>query len=201
MRHINIFDLDGTVIDSSKRVVPCLKANGDLDLQMYIDTACSPEKVSLDTLLPLADYMKQLINRGETVCVVTARYMNACDYVYLRKHGLQKSNVIICSRDRLAGVFGKQEGKRISALSDGEYKRSWFNHLWHSLPNNRFTMYDDHQGVLAVCQEMAGFTGIDAVAINSMINDAFVAGIAEGEDYSDFVFNSVLDDLGIGINI
>lgn len=201
MRNINIFDLDGTVIDSSKRVIPCLKENGDLDLQKYIDTACSPEKVATDTLLPLAQYMQQLINKGETVCIVTARYMNPCDYVFLRKHGLQKANVIVCSRDRLAGVFGKDEGKRISKLSDGEYKRYWFNHLWHSLPNSRFTMYDDHKGVLAVCEEMAGFTGIDATEINKLINQAYCAGVAEGEEYSELMFNSILDDLGIGLNI
>lgn len=196
-----MFDLDNTTVNSDHRVNPCTKPNGDLDLQMYIDTACTHELIMQDTLLPLADYMKRCINKGDTVVIVTARYMNKSDYYFLRKEGLNKGNVIVCSRDRLASVFGKEEGARICKLGDAEYKRAWFTHLWHSLPNSSFTMYDDHQGVLAVAQEMAGFTAVDAVAINKILEQGFADAFNQGEDYSDTMFNSYLQDLNIELEL
>lgn len=194
MRNIELFDLDGTVIDSSIRVVPCLRPNGDLDLDKYIAEACTEAAVNTDTLLPLASYMKAQINSGKTLAIVTARFMQAHDYVYLRKEGLQKSNVIICSRDRLRGVFGKEEGDRIHKLGDAEYKRAWFNHLWHTMPQSTFTIYDDHQGVLEVAQSM-GITAIDATKLNKMLDQQFATGYEQGEEDSETMINSYMEEL------
>lgn len=178
MRNVYLFDLDGTVIDSFHRVKPCLRPNGDLDLEMYINEACTHDKIMNDTLLPLADYMKQLIKAGETVCIVTARYMGNSDYYFLRKNGLSKG-VTICSRDRLAATFGKEDGKRISALSDGEYKRHWFNHLWHKFGMGIYTMYDDHNGVLEVAAEI-GFRAVNAIMLNEIAASNYRAGYDQG---------------------
>lgn len=201
LRNIEMFDLDNSTINSDHRVQPCMLPNGDLDLQMYIDTACTHELIMQDTLLPLAAYMQSQISKGNTVVIVTARFMNDSDYYFLRTNKLNKGNVIVCSRDRLASVFGKKEGKRISSLPDAEYKRAWFTHLWHSLPNSTFTMYDDHQGVLAVAQEMAGFTAVDAVAINKILEQGFADAFSQGEDYSDAMINSYLQDLNIELEL
>lgn len=191
MRNIYLFDLDGTVIDSFHRVKPCLRPNGDLDLQMYINEACTHEKIMNDTLLPLADYMKALIAAGETVCIVTARFMGNSDYYYLRKQGLSKG-VTICSRDRLARTFGKEEGKRISALSDGEYKRHWFNHLWHKFGMATYTMYDDHNGVLEVAAEM-GFRAVNATMLNEIAAQNYRAGFEQGEQETAENIADILD--------
>lgn len=195
-RRVNVYDLDGTVIDSFHRVAPCLKDNGDLDLQKYIEEACTHEKVMGDTLLPLASHMKRDIEAGNTVVIMTARFCNKSDYYYLRKHNLTGKNVIMLSRDRLQGVFGKEEGKRINALSDAEYKRAWFNHLWHTLPNTLFTLFDDHQGVLAMAQEL-GVTTIDATVINKVLAESYVDMFEQGYEDADTVAESILQDFGL----
>lgn len=168
MQKAYVFDLDGTTINSDKRVKPCLLPNGDLDLQKYIAEACTPEAVNTDTLLPLAGYMQQLIKAGEIVVICTARFMQAHDYVYLRKNQLRAP--IICSRDQLPRVFGEGNAARISAMSDASYKREWFSHLFDSLPNvTEWVFFDDHKGVLEMANELAGVTATDAVLMNELL--------------------------------
>jgi hypothetical protein len=65
-----IFDLDGTVIDTSHRYrnKPC----GDIDLDFWFENSI-PEKIAQDSLLPLADSWKRFYNEGHTIIVCTAR--------------------------------------------------------------------------------------------------------------------------------
>ena len=65
-----IFDLDGTVIDSDHR--KATKSDGSLDLDHWFENNV-PEKVLADSLLPLADSMRQIYAAGHTVIVCTAR--------------------------------------------------------------------------------------------------------------------------------
>ena len=199
-RKVNIYDLDGTVIDSFHRVAPCLDTNGNLDVAMYIETACTPELVEQDTLLPLAEYMQKDIASGNTVVILTARWCDKPDYYFLRKNGLTGKNVIHCSRDRLAGIFGKQEGKRIKELGDAEYKRAWFNHLWHSMPNASFTIFDDHQGVLQAARD-CGITAVDATELNKVLASQYVDMFEQGYECAETVHASELLELGFAENI
>jgi hypothetical protein len=58
MKKIAIFDLDGTVIDSEHRTPN--KADGTLDLERYFELK-TRENIFRDTVLPLADRMKEMI--------------------------------------------------------------------------------------------------------------------------------------------
>ena len=67
---IFIFDLDGTVIDTSHRYrdLPC----GKIDLEYWFANS-TPELIAMDALLPLADVMRTRYAEGHTVVICTAR--------------------------------------------------------------------------------------------------------------------------------
>lgn len=179
---VHIFDLDRTVIDSDHRT-PYFP-DGDLDLAKYRELQ-THENIMQDTLLPLANTMKILINRGDIVAVVTARRMTKSDYVMLRKHGLRVP--LICSRDKVHKVE-HISGCASSHMnsSDSEYKRIWFKALKQRFNPAQydFVMYDDHAGVLKVALE-EGFSALDAIQLNKMLDNCyelgFTDGFAEGE--------------------
>lgn len=75
-----IFDLDGTVIDSTHR--QATKADGSLDLDHWFENNTS-EKIMADSLLPLADSMRALAAAGHTIVVCTARAVQDADKIFL----------------------------------------------------------------------------------------------------------------------
>lgn len=178
-KQVTIFDLDRTVIDSDQRT----PYNGqDLDLAGY-RALQTHENIMQDTLLPLAKYMQALIQRGETVVIVTARRMIKSDYIYLRKNGCKAA--YICSRDQLFKRFDNATATMIYNHGDANYKWHWFNHLQGRFPLAQFTVYDDHKGVLEVAKSF-GFQTYDAVAVNEMLtmflDMGFEEGLAQGFD-------------------
>jgi len=56
IKNITIFDLDGTVLDSSHR--QATKPDGTLDLAKWFENA-TPEKIFQDKVLPLAQQMRK----------------------------------------------------------------------------------------------------------------------------------------------
>ena len=90
---IYIFDLDGTVIDSSHRFSGT--AEGKLDLAKWIENS-TRKNIFKDSLLPLADFMKALIKADKNVWICTARNMKKADFDFLAFHGLNAK--IILSR-------------------------------------------------------------------------------------------------------
>lgn len=178
---LHVFDLDGTTIDSFHRVQPCIKPDGDLDLQAYRETACTHDKVKADTLLPLAKYMQDLIQKGEKVAICTARKMSKTDYVYLRKAGMRVST--ICSRDQLFKHFDPVLAKSIYHMKDTEYKRFWLQRLQILFPLHSLVIYDDHDGVLAMAKEI-GVIAYDAREVNQIIEASYKIGYSDAiEDY------------------
>ena len=91
---IFIFDLDGTVIDSSHRVP--LTQSGNLHLSRYKRESMSKEKIFADTLYPLARFMRLLIEKNCNVWICTAREMTDSDYDFLAIHSIKPK--IILSR-------------------------------------------------------------------------------------------------------
>ena len=93
-----IFDLDGTVIDSSHRL-------GDtLDDWRRMNT---PANVAKDQPLPLLDQMRDAIDDGLDVIVCTSRVMAGRDFRWLDDHGI-RGVTILCrdvNDDRLCGFF------------------------------------------------------------------------------------------------
>ncbi|MEK9918734.1 MAG: hypothetical protein VW496_05000 [Pelagibacteraceae bacterium] len=86
-----IFDLDGTVIDSSHRQLT--QPDGTLNLQAWRDR-CTPAMIAQDGELPLIHWARECIARGYEVIACTAREMSAADYDWLREHGLEFSAIL-----------------------------------------------------------------------------------------------------------
>lgn len=194
IKFLNIFDLDGTVINSFHRVRPYLdEETGNLDLTGYIQNACTHELVQADTLLPLAAVMKENINKGDTHnVIVTARTMYKSDYYYLRKQGLTTNKpqaASVMSRTTLARYFALEDIKDVYYSRDAEYKRKYFEILQAMYPNAVITVYDDHQGVLSVAREM-GFQVVDATLVNDVLNVGYRMA---GEQFIDQVMEELHD--------
>lgn len=75
-----IFDLDGTVIDSTHR--QATKTDGSLDLDHWFENNTA-EKIMADSLLPLADTMRALAATGHTIVICTARAIQDADKIFL----------------------------------------------------------------------------------------------------------------------
>ena len=78
MQH-SIFDLDGTVIDSSHRYTAL--PNGDIDLAAWIRNS-NPENTAKDSLLPSIRTMRADYRAGCTVIVCTSRVLSDHDYEF-----------------------------------------------------------------------------------------------------------------------
>ena len=114
-KKLYIFDLDGTVIDSSHRCT--LDVNGEFDLKQWIKDS-TRENIFNDTLLPLANFMKKVTREGHYVWVCTARYMTKSDYDYLTENGIFPS--VILSRslkdDRADHILKRRMVKKLISL-------------------------------------------------------------------------------------
>ena len=150
-----IWDLDGTVIDSSHRYSTL--ANGDIDLPKWIadNTRANIER---DTLLPLARLMQSNYANGDVVIICTARVLGVWDHVFLADHGIKAHFV-------LSRALGDNRG-------DADMKRSKLLALFADLkiPFARWTrnatFYDDNQGVLNMADKF-GIRTRNAVQLNS----------------------------------
>ena len=149
-----IWDLDGTVIDSSHRYSTL--PNGDIDLPRWIadNTKANIER---DSLLPLARLMRSNWRQGDTVIICTARVLGIHDHCFLADHGI-KANFI------LSRALGDNRG-------DAEMKRAKLIALFADLkiPFARWTrnatFYDDNQGVLDMAEKI-GIRAKNAVQLN-----------------------------------
>jgi phosphoglycolate phosphatase-like HAD superfamily hydrolase len=90
-KKLYIFDLDGTVVDSSHRCT--LDINGEFNLDQWIKDS-TRENIFKDTLLPLANFMKKVSSEGHYVWVCTARFMTRADYDYLTENGIFPSVIL-----------------------------------------------------------------------------------------------------------
>ena len=149
-----IWDLDGTVIDSSHRYSTL--ENGDIDLPKWIADN-TRENIEQDTLLPLARLMRSNYRQGDIVIICTARVLGVWDHVFLADHGI-KAHFI------LSRAIGDNRG-------DAEMKRQKLLALFADLkvPLARWTrnatFYDDNQGVLNMAEKF-GIRTKNAVQLN-----------------------------------
>ena len=81
-----IFDLDGTVIDSSHR--QNTRPDGSLDLAHWVENN-TVEKILADSLLPLADKMRSVRSVKDTVAVITARVIGDADLAFMKRNDLK----------------------------------------------------------------------------------------------------------------
>ena len=148
-----IFDLDGTVIDSSQR-------QGDtLDDWRRMNT---PANIAKDSRLPLFDQMRDAINDGQDVIICTSRVMGADDFQWLADNGID--NVTILCRDsndnRNCGFF------KLSLLND--YAKS-LGLAWGRFTRNCL-MFDDSPDVQNTLRSV-GLRVIDPVNYNQNLGN------------------------------
>lgn len=154
-----IWDLDGTVIDSSHRYSTL--ANGDIDLPRWIADN-TRENIERDSLLPLAELMKSNHRLGDVVIICTARVLGVWDRVFLAEHGIKAHFV-------LSRALGDNRG-------DADMKRQKLLALFADLqiPFARWTrnatFYDDNQGVLDMAERL-GIRTKNAVQLNLQLTN------------------------------
>jgi len=158
MNNYKIWDLDGTVIDSSHRY-HTLPNSQDLDLPRWIinNTRANIEQ---DKLLPLARLMRSNYRMGDIVIICTARVLGVWDKVFLADNGIKAQ--FILSRE-----IGDSRG-------DAEMKRAKLLALFSDLkiPFARWTrnatFYDDNLGVLKMAKTL-GIRTRNATTLNQEI--------------------------------
>jgi len=91
VKNISIFDMDGTIIDSSHR--QATKPDGTLNLAAWIENA-TPEKISKDIVLPLAQQIRKRQKAGDYVLICTARQMSFADFEFLQDNGICPDKII-----------------------------------------------------------------------------------------------------------
>ena len=149
-----IFDLDGTVIDSTHR-------QGDtLDDWRRMNTA---RNVALDSPLPLLDQMRDAIADNLDVIVCTSRVMNGRDFRWLDDHGIRGIDVLCRapSDNRTCGFF------KLQLLHN--YARS-IGYTWARFAQTSI-MFDDDNGVQNTLRSV-GLRVIDPVNYNFNIRTA-----------------------------
>ena len=194
IKTVNIWDLDGTVINSFHRVKPCLSESGDLDLDKYRREACKHELIVQDSLLPLVELMRSKMNQPDTInYIVTARLMSKSDYYFLRRQGLRgrgNDNIQVFSRDTIHKFT--DDVREVYGRKDADYKAFYFDLITakHGREGVSYTMYDDHLGVLDKAKEY-GFNAVNATLLNDMLS----AGITLASE--SFLDETIADDLDI----
>jgi len=145
-----IFDLDGTVIDSSHRanILP----DGSLDLADWIENN-RPEKILRDSLLPMAKLWRGFIAGGATIAICTARYMQDADFQFLRVNGLFSHFTF----SRPLGCLDADAGLKVQQLGDW-MKREQIESA---------VMYDDNASVREAVSSSLPIVCIDPIGYNS----------------------------------
>jgi hypothetical protein len=140
-----IFDLDGTVIDSSARRVT--REDGSLDLDAWRKS--TPEN---DKLLPLARTMRRLIVMGERVAICTSRVLSAADWDFLTRHKMVPE--IVISRD--------PQDER----DDISYKVARLGETFTRAELADAVFYEDHYGIRLAVEKAYRTLTLDPVRIN-----------------------------------
>lgn len=150
-----IFDLDGTVIDSAHRKATL--PDGSLDLAHWLENN-RPEKIALDSLLPLARVMKILAESCHVI-VCTARQVQQADFDFMAANGL-KYNAFL---HREQGNNESDETLKVRLLTN------YFNGLgFASVADAKAMFFDDNLHVLDAVSKL-GVTCYDATVANKRL--------------------------------
>ena len=153
-----IFDLDGTVIDSSHRqnTLP----DGSLDLAHWVENN-TPENILADSLLPLAEKMRSVRSVKDTVAVITARVIQDADLAFMKRNDL-----------KFDFLFSRAQGNR---TPDDLLKRRAILKLARKLQRSMAWMrknavfFDDNLAVLDIMTAM-GIKTVNATTANERLS-------------------------------
>ena len=154
-KKIVVFDLDGTVIDSSHRTPS--NPDGTLDLQGYYKNR-TRANIFKDTLLPLAEVMKERYRDGDYVVICTAREIDEDDLEFLEYHGLKYDEILDRTNCRKKYHWG---------LPDPEYKTKQLKEFKYT----EYTFYDDAKPTIELFSGYSNVNMIDANKANTEIQN------------------------------
>jgi hypothetical protein len=149
-----IWDLDGTVIDSSHRYSTL--PNGDIDLPRW-RADNTKENIELDSLLPLAKLMRSNYRMGDTVIICTARVLSTWDHIFLARHQLNANFILSRALDDNRGDAEMKRAKLFALFADLKVPFA----RW----TRNATFYDDNAGVLSMA-ERYGIRAKNATKLN-----------------------------------
>jgi hypothetical protein len=147
-----IFDLDGTAIDSTHRQNTL--ADGSLNLAKWKENN-TPEKIALDTLLPLGEQWAGGLNKK--IAIITARVLGDADYKFLKDNNLRYD--YIYSR-KVSDIMPDAALKRLALYKlakDMGKSLQWLR--------NFAVMYDDNLSVLRMASKLK-LLNVDATLYN-----------------------------------
>ena len=154
IKKIVVFDLDGTLVDSSHRTPN--NSDGTLDLQGYYKDR-TRANIFKDTLLPLAEVMRERYRSGNYhVVVCTAREIDQDDLEFLEYHGLKYHEILERNNCRKKYHWG---------LPDPQYKTKQLKEYKHT----EYTFYDDAKPTIELFNSYPNVTMVDAAQANGVI--------------------------------
>ena len=148
---ICIYDLDGTVIDSSHRATH--DEHGNIDLANW-KAKSTKDFIFQDSLMPLYSQLVKDYKNGDMVILCTARELGKWDWEYLYFHNIYFDRVISRPKGNMS--------------NDGELKKNQLRYLFN-LPCYRDRIkifYDDNKNNLKSVAELG-----DVVLMNPKLMD------------------------------
>jgi len=148
--NICIYDLDGTIIDSSHRATH--DEQGNIDLANW-KAKSTKDFIFQDSLLPLYSQLIEDYKFGDMVILCTARNLGVWDWEYIYSHNIYFDRVISRPNENM--------------MKDAELKQNQLRYLF-SLPcykDKRKIFYDDNENNLKAIAEL-GATVVDAKKYN-----------------------------------
>ena len=144
---ICIYDLDGTIIDSSHRIR--LRENGSLDLEHWKNNS-TKEMIFQDDLLPMYWQLIADYKEGNIIVICTAREFGKYDWEYLHSMGIYYDYVI----SRPSGID----------TVDHILKKTQLRKFWNlrQYKNLFKSFYDDNLNNLKSVRELGQCHTVDA---------------------------------------
>ncbi len=148
---ICIYDLDGTIIDSSHRSKH--DENGNLDLQHW-KLNNTKENIFRDDLLPMYWQLRSDYENGNIVVLCTARELGKYDYEFIHSMGIYYDYII----SRPAGNITKDE----------ILKKAQLRHFWNfkQFRKMRKQFADDRKANLKAIRELGNVDIVNAKSWN-----------------------------------
>lgn len=148
IKKVSIYDMDGTIVDSSHRYRTITDQNGQVKIDLEFWRA-NEYRAMDDGLLPLAEqYMRDIQDPECYVIIATARVMHSPDYQFV--------NDILGKPDYL---ISRKDGDTISG---GKLKINGLTKFFNlkSFQNAEFTFYEDNATYLKTVCDRFGIRGV-----------------------------------------
>ena len=138
-----MYDLDGTIIDSSHRIR--FKSNGSLDLEHW-KANNTKEMIFEDSLLPMYWQLRSDYINGDIIVICTARELTKWDWEFIHSMGIYYDYVI----SRPLG----------NNTQDHLLKRNQLKHFWNLKQYRKLhkIFYDDNENNLSAIRSLGSNT-------------------------------------------